>query len=108
MIALGLHCTMDELGIVFGDNLLGHPDAGLLLGVSLHKVPEGLALILLFLGSGFERRKAVLWAVGAESMTIVGGIVGSEFLASIFQDGEENCAPGRGKPDRQISQSLRP
>lgn len=80
MIALGLHCTMDGLGIVFGDNLLGHPDAGLLLGMSLHKVPEGLALMLLFLGSGFKRRKAVLWAMGAESMTIVGGIIGSEFL----------------------------
>ena len=74
---------MDGLGIVFGDDLLGHPDAGLLLGMSLHKVPEGLALILLFLGSGFGRRKAILWAIGAESMTIVGGMIGCGFLNSM-------------------------
>ena len=83
MIALGLHCTMDGLGIAFGDDLLGHPDTGLLLGMSLHKVPEGLALTLLFLGSGFERKKAVLWAMCVESMTIVGGVIGANFVNSI-------------------------
>jgi ZIP family zinc transporter len=83
MIALGLHCTMDGLGIVFGNELLGRPDTDLLLGISLHKVPEGLALTLLFLGAGFRRRKAILWAMGAESMTIVGGVIGSYLLSSI-------------------------
>jgi zinc transporter ZupT len=67
---------MDGLVIVFGDNLLGHPDLGLLAGLSVHKVPEGLALILLFLGAGFGRKKAVSWALGVESMTLVGGAVG--------------------------------
>jgi zinc transporter ZupT len=57
MIALGIHCTMDGLGIVFGNNLLGHPDVGLLAGLSLHKVPEGLALILLFLELDLSARK---------------------------------------------------
>jgi zinc transporter ZupT len=76
MVALGLHCTMDGLGIAFGDNLLGHPDVGLVAGISVHKMPEGLALILLLLGAGIERKKAITWALGAESMTVVGGVIG--------------------------------
>jgi zinc transporter ZupT len=76
MVALGLHCTMDGLGIAFGDNLLGHPDVGLMAGISVHKVPEGLALILLLLGAGIQRRKAIMWSLGVESITIVGGVVG--------------------------------
>lgn len=59
MVARGLHCTVDGLGIAFGDNLLGHPDVGLLAGISVHKVPEGLALILLLLGAGIEYKKAI-------------------------------------------------
>jgi zinc transporter ZupT len=76
MVALGIHCTMDGLVIVFGDNLLGHPDLGLLAGLSVHKIPEGLALILVFLGAGFGRTKAISWALGVESMTLVGGVIG--------------------------------
>jgi ZIP family zinc transporter len=72
MIALGLHCTMDGLGVVFGDNLLGHPDFSLLVGISMHKLPEGLALVLLLLGAGYDRKKAITWALGVESMTILG------------------------------------
>lgn len=70
MVALGLHCTMDGLGVAFGDNLLGHADVGLVTGISVHKMPEGLALILLLLGAGIEREKAMRWALGVESMTI--------------------------------------
>jgi|SRR5208337_4845398 len=76
IVALGLHCTMDGLGIAFGDNLLGHPDVGLVAGISVHKIPEGLALILLLLGAGIDRKKAITWALGVESMTIVGGVIG--------------------------------
>jgi zinc and cadmium transporter len=75
-VALGLHCTMDGLGIAFGDNLLGHPDVGLVAGISVHKIPEGLALILLLLGAGIERKKAIAWALGVEGMTIAGGVLG--------------------------------
>jgi len=76
MAALGLHCIMDGLGIVLGDRLLGHPDLGLVAGISVHKVPEGLALVLLLLGAGVERKKAVSWALGVESLTIFGGVLG--------------------------------
>jgi len=83
MVALGLHCTMDGLGIAFGDNLLGHPDVGLVAGISVHKIPEGLALILLLLGAGIQRTKAVTWALGVESMTIVGGVIGFYLVNSM-------------------------
>jgi ZIP family zinc transporter len=82
MVALGLHCTMDGLGIVFGDNLLGHPDVGLVAGISVHKVPEGLALVLLLLGAGIQHKKAITLALGVESMTIVGGVIGSYVVSS--------------------------
>src|ERR1700732_4773354 len=77
MVALGLHCTMDGLGIALGDNLLGHPDVGLVAGISIHKIPEGLALILLLLGAGIDRKKAIIWALGVESLTVAGGVLGS-------------------------------
>jgi ZIP family zinc transporter len=82
MVALGLHCTMDGLGIAFGDNLLGHPDLGLVAGISVHKIPEGLALILLLLGAGIDRKKSITWSLGVESMTLVGGVVGSYLVKS--------------------------
>lgn len=83
LIAVGIHCTMDGLSIVFGDDLLGYPDMGLLAGLSLHKLPEGLALILFFLGAGFQRRKAITWAAGIEAMTLVGGALGYFLVNSI-------------------------
>jgi zinc transporter, ZIP family len=82
LIAGSIHCAMDGLGIVFGDNLLGHPDMGLLAGLSLHKLPEGLALILLFLGAGFQRRKATIWAASIETMTLLGGMFGYFLVTS--------------------------
>lgn len=83
MVALGLHCIMDGCGIAFGDSLLGRPDIGLVTGISVHKIPEGLALILLLLGAGIERKKAMRWALGMESMTIVGGVIGFYLANSI-------------------------
>lgn len=53
LIAVGIHCTLDGLDMVSGDNLPGHPDLGLLAGLSVHKLSEGMALILFFLGAGF-------------------------------------------------------
>jgi hypothetical protein len=59
--ALGLYCTTDGLGTVFGDNLLGHPDVGLVAGISVHKVPEGLALVLLLLGCQRSTGEDIRW-----------------------------------------------
>ena len=82
MISLSLHCTMDGLGLAFGNGLLGHADMGLMWGLSVHKIPEGLALILLPLGAGFKAGKAIRWASGVEGMTIVGGLIGAYLVQS--------------------------
>ncbi|HTD23192.1 MAG TPA: ZIP family metal transporter [Terriglobales bacterium] len=83
MITFGFHTAMDGVSIVFGDDLLGRPDVGLLFGISIHKIPEGLALVLLLLGAGYGRKKAILWAAGMEAMTLAGGALGYCFVGSI-------------------------
>jgi zinc transporter ZupT len=82
-ITFGFHTVMDGVSIIFGDNLLGRPDTGLLFGISVHKIPEGLGVVLLLLGAGYGRRKAILWAAGMESLTLVGGALGYAFVGSI-------------------------
>src|SRR5579862_6509520 len=52
MIALGIHSTMDGIAVVVGDRISRHPNLGVLFAVSLHKLPEGLALALLLIGAG--------------------------------------------------------
>lgn len=49
----------------------------------MHKIPEGLALILLLFGAGIERKKAITWALGVESMAIVGGVIGLYLVNSM-------------------------
>lgn len=78
MIALGLHSAMDGVAVVVGDEIVGHPNLALLLAVSFHKFPEGLALALLLLGAGYSRRTALLWTLGIESTTELGA------LAAVF------------------------
>ena len=74
MVALGLHSTMDGVAVVVGDTITGHPNLAMLLAVSLHKLPEGLALALLLLGAGYGRRKALLWTWAIESTTELGAL----------------------------------
>jgi len=71
-LALSIHCALDGVGFVAADNLNRHHDVGLLIGLSLHKLPEGLALTLLLLRAGFTRRRAFLWTIFTESFTLVG------------------------------------
>ena len=68
MIALGLHSAMDGVAVVVGDTVAGRPNLAVLLAVSFHKFPEGLALALLLLGAGYGRRTALLWTLGIESI----------------------------------------
>jgi zinc transporter ZupT len=83
LITFGFHTAMDGISVVFGDDLLGRPDLGLLFGISVHKIPEGLALVLLLLSAGFGRRKAIMWAAGLEAMTLAGGALGYCVVGSI-------------------------
>jgi len=75
MLALGLHSAMDGVAVVVGDEVTGRPNLALLLAVSFHKFPEGLALALLLLGAGYSRRTALLWTLGIESTTEVGALL---------------------------------
>jgi len=81
MIALGLHSTMDGAAVVIGDTLARGADAGVFFAVSLHKFPEGLALVLLLIGAGISRRKALLYTMLIESTTELGAL-GALLLAT--------------------------
>lgn len=76
MIALGLHSAMDGIAVVVGDRIAGHPNYTLLFAVSLHKLPEGLALALLLIGAGYSRNKAFWLTIGIESATEAGALLG--------------------------------
>lgn len=78
-IALGIHCAMDGLAIVAGGELPVRVGLGVLVGVGLHKLPEGLALALLLLGAGLTKREALQRVISIESLTSVGGIAGIAF-----------------------------
>ena len=79
-MALGVHCVLDGIAVVAGNGSESTANIGLLFGLALHKLPEGLALGLLLVGFGQRRRPALLVATGIESLTLVGGIVGSSWL----------------------------
>ncbi len=75
MLALGVHSAMDGVAVVVGDEITGRPNLAVLLAVSFHKFPEGLALALLLLGAGYSRRTALLWTLGIESTTELGAFL---------------------------------
>ncbi len=54
MVALGIHSTMDGLAVVIGDEITGQANMAVLLAVTIHKLPEGMALALLLIGSGYS------------------------------------------------------
>jgi ZIP family zinc transporter len=76
MVALGIHSTMDGIAVVVGDQIAGRANLGILFAISLHKLPEGMALALLLLGAGFTRRTALGWTLGIETTTELGALVG--------------------------------
>jgi len=73
-IALGIHSTMDGAAVVIGDTLAHGANMGVFFAVSLHKFPEGLALVLLLIGAGLGRGRALLYTIGIEAATELGAI----------------------------------
>jgi len=98
MIALGVHCTMDGVAVVVGDDITGRLNVGVMFGVTFHKLPEGLALGLLLLGAGYTRKTAMLWVLAIELTTEIGGLVGVLALqhASLFWLGAVFANAGGG------------
>lgn len=76
MAALAIHSTVDGLAVAAGDAARGRADLPVLLAVSLHKLPEGMALALLLLGAGYRRRAALGWTCLVETSTELGGLLG--------------------------------
>lgn len=83
MIALAIHSTVDGLAVAAGDAVGGRANLAVLLAVSLHKLPEGLALALLLLGAGYKRSAALGWTFAVESTTELGGLIGLATLQSV-------------------------
>jgi zinc transporter ZupT len=76
LIALGIHSTMDGLAVVIADKIHGQMDAAMLLALSFHKFPEGLALALMLIGAGYSRRRALLWTLAIQATTELGALLG--------------------------------
>lgn len=83
IIALGVHSTMDGVALVAGHEVSGQVDLSMLLAISVHKLPEGLALGALLLGAGFKRKSALVWVASVEATTVLGGVLGLLFLHHI-------------------------
>ena len=83
MAALAVHSTVDGLAVAAGDAVGGRANLPVLLAVSLHKLPEGLALALLLLGAGYKRSAALGWTLAVESTTELGGLIGLATLQSV-------------------------
>jgi ZIP family zinc transporter len=76
IVALTVHSTMDGLAVAAGHEHGGETDLTMLLAVCVHKIPEGLALGALLLGSGHSRGRALVWVAAVEATTILGGVIG--------------------------------
>jgi zinc transporter ZupT len=78
--AISLHSMMDGIGVAVsyqtGDDAAS---IAILLAVSIHKFPEGLALASVARAAGYSRKKALAVAVAVESTTLIGGLL-SVFL----------------------------
>jgi len=80
--ALAVHCTVDGLAIVVGDDLARGLDLAVLIAVIVHKLPEGMALALYLMSAGQRASKAVLWTSAVEMATLVGGLAGARLLTA--------------------------
>ncbi len=84
-LMVAAHAAVDGIAIASGHHhgstgsaALSHmTDAlPLLFALSLHKLPEGLALTALLISSGFRRTPALLLTTGIELATLLGGALG--------------------------------
>lgn len=79
-IALGLHSTMDGIAIAVGRELGDKADLSIWITITIHKLPEGLALCALLLRAGYGKTKSILLTLGLESSTLLGWVLGALLL----------------------------
>lgn len=82
MVALGIHSMADGIAVVVGDTLPEHTGLPILFAISFHKLPEGMALVLLLVSAGYTRRTALMRTLTIESVTELGGLLGVFALRS--------------------------
>jgi zinc transporter ZupT len=81
IVALSIHSFMDGLAIYAGTRTGSELGILVLFAVVFHKIPEGMALSLVALGSGAGRRRAFLTTLTVESVTTIsGGLAGLLFF----------------------------
>ena len=74
LIAIGMHSFLDGWGLAAAREASGFVQIVFLLGISLHKFPEGLALGAIVRSSMASHAKSLLACVMAESLTVAGGL----------------------------------
>ncbi len=74
--ALGIHCLLDGMALSSSAALSHRAELGAMLGVSVHKLPEGLALGLLLLGGSYSKRSALGITAAIEAITVLGAFCG--------------------------------
>src|SRR6266571_2168025 len=87
IVALAIHSTTDGLVLGIqsrdGGTAMDATKWSLFSALCIHKVPEGLALGSLLIGAGLKRTAALGWVAAVEATTLLGGLIGYFFLASI-------------------------
>ncbi|HTL71201.1 MAG TPA: ZIP family metal transporter [Candidatus Eisenbacteria bacterium] len=88
MIALSIHSFMDGFAVCAGGADASRVGLLVLVAVVYHKLPEGLALTLVAIASGFGRPKAFLVTVALEAVTtLAGGLVAMNVSLTPFWTG---------------------
>lgn len=83
VIALGFHIIMDGIAIAIGRELQDRVDFSILMTVTIHKFPEGLALCALLMKSGVKKTASFFATIGIEGLTLVGWVLGISLLKGL-------------------------
>jgi zinc transporter ZupT len=89
---VALHSTFDGIALAVSASINEKIDPIVLSGICVHKIPEGIALALLMMGSGMQPRTAFIGVLAVEFTTVIGGMIGiplvhfasSEVLGVVF------------------------
>ena len=83
LIAISIHSFLDGWGLAASAQGSEFVRIAFLLGIGLHKLPEGLALGAIVRASLTNHWKALLACIAAEAMTLVGGAAGFGVAARV-------------------------
>ena len=76
LLLVAMHSTFDGIALAISGTINGKIDLVVLSGICVHKIPEGIALALLMIGSGFKPSRALISVLAVEFTTEIGGVLG--------------------------------